>query len=124
MILFKSFKSWKNYFLSAVKNVFIGFARILWSVISGLISILAFIWRSIKDFCRREFWAALVIGIVAVIIIAGWLCTFACERAARVTAEFQRDSLAVKLDSAKQYNRSVDRTSDSLLTRNTLAAHE
>lgn len=102
MVLFKTFKSWKNFILSAIKSVFVGLLRILWSIILGVISIFAAIWKSVKAFCRREFAASLIIAAIFGVIGILWLGTFVKERTARVNAEYQRDSLSLKLDSAKQ----------------------
>lgn len=107
MILFKTFKSWKEYFFNALKNLLLGVARIIWSVIAGAISVLAAIGRSINAFCRREFKAALIIGATSFFLIMLWMGTFVSERSARVTAEYQRDSLSMKLDSAKQFNHAL-----------------
>ena len=102
MKLFYSFGEWKKYIVSAIRSVFVGLLRILWSIVMGVISIFAAIWKSVKAFCRREFAASLIIAAIFGVIGILWLGTFVKERTARVNAEYQRDSLSLKLDSAKQ----------------------
>ena len=102
MKLFKSFKEWRKYALSAIRSVCVGMLRILWSVLFGLVSLLAYAYRSTCQFCKREFKAAFFAGLIIVLLSVCWFGTFINERGNRVYAEFQRDSLALKLDSAKQ----------------------
>lgn len=102
MKLFKTFKSWKTYLLSSLSSVFVGVLRILWSIVGCIISFIANVIRSAIAFCRREFGAAIVIVFIIVAIVFAWLYTFANERAARVYAEHERDSLSLKLDVVQQ----------------------
>ncbi len=102
MKLFNSFKDWKKYILSAIRSVFVGLLRIVWSIVIGVVSLVAGIFRSIGAFSRREPKAMLVIIILFTCVFFGWIMNFVNERAMRVSAEYQRDSLSLKLDSAKQ----------------------
>lgn len=102
MKLFYSFGEWKKYFVSAIRGVFVGLLRILWSIVMGVASFLAYIFRSISSFARREPRAMLVIVIMLTIIGILWMMNFVNERSMRVKAEMQRDSISLKLDSAKQ----------------------
>jgi uncharacterized protein YacL len=97
MAIFKTFKSWKTYFLSSCKSVLIGLVRIVWSFILGIASIAVAIWKTVKAFCQREFVASLVIGAMFVAMVALWVATFVNERAHRVSAEMQRDSISYQL---------------------------
>ena len=93
-------------------------SRIITCIIFGVVSVFVYVGKQIESFCKREFAAALIIGTITVAIIAGWMGTFITERSARVTAEYQRDSLAMKLDSAKQYSRGLDQQASDLLINN------
>lgn len=102
MKLFNSFKDWKKYILSAIRNLFVGLLRILLSIVIGIASIIAYIFRTISSFARREPRAMLVIVVMLTLIGFLWMMNFVNERSMRVKAEMQRDSLSLKLDSAKQ----------------------
>ncbi len=102
MILFYSFKDWKKYILSAVRKLFVSLLRIVWAIVNGAASLVAGASRSIGAFTRREPKAMCVITFLLTFIISCWLINFVRERAMRVAAEMQRDSIALKLDSAKQ----------------------
>ena len=48
MNLFYSFGEWKKYFVSAIRGVFVGLLRIIWSIVIGVASFLAYIFRTIR----------------------------------------------------------------------------
>ena len=102
MKLFYSFGEWKKYFVSAIRGVFVGLLRILWSIVMGLVSLIAYVSRSISSFSRREPRAMLVIVVMLIVIGFSWMMNFVNEQSMRVKAEMQRDSISLKLDSAKQ----------------------
>ena len=102
MKLFKNFKEWKDYVLSAIENVLVGLLRIVWSLLKGLASLLVYVFSSISSFCKREPIAMLVMSVILACIILCWIFTFVNERSMRVNAESQRDSISLKLDSARQ----------------------
>lgn len=102
MKLFYSFGEWKKYIISAIRNVFVGLLRILWSIIIGVVSVIAYILRAVSSFSKREPRAMLVIVIMLTVIGFLWMMNFVNERSMRVKAELQRDSISLKLDSAKQ----------------------
>lgn len=102
MKLFYSFGEWKKYFVSAIRGVFVGLLRILWSIVMGVASFLAYIFRTISSFAKREPWAMLIIVVMLTVIVFSWVMNFVNERSMRVKAEMQRDSISLKLDSAKQ----------------------
>lgn len=68
MVLFKTFKSWKNYILSAIQNVFVGLLRIVYAFVNGAISLIVGVFRSIGAFARREPRAMFVIVVLYVIL--------------------------------------------------------
>jgi hypothetical protein len=102
MRLFYSFKDWRKYILSAIRSVFVGLLRIVWSIVNGVVSLVVGIFRSVDSFSRREPNAMLVIVALFTCLLFWWITNFLNERAMRVSAEYQRDSLSLKLDSARQ----------------------
>lgn len=66
-------------------------------MVFGIISFLVWIGKQIEAFCKREFVASLIIGVLFVLLVAGWLTTFLSERVHRVNAEMQRDSISYEL---------------------------
>ena len=102
MKLFYSIREWWEYLISAIRGMCVGFLKILCSIVMGIASIFSYIGRSVNAFARREPKAMLVIVLLLLTIGAGWLLNFVNERSMRVTAERERDSLSLKLDSAKQ----------------------
>lgn len=102
MKLFYSFMEWKKYTLSAIRNVLVGLLRIVWAILNGIVSLVAGVFRSIGAFSRREPRAMLVIIILFACILFAWMMNFVNECSMRVSAEYQRDSLSLKLDSARQ----------------------
>lgn len=101
-LLFDDFRQWRVCLLAGVHKFLWGLWRIISCLLFGIISFLVWIGKQIEAFCKREFVASLIIGVLFVLLVAGWLTTFISERAHRVNAEMQRDSLSLKLDSAKQ----------------------
>lgn len=102
MRLFYSFKNWKEYSLVSVRKVIEGLLRIIYAIIVGAVSFLAYIIRTVNSFARREPKAMLVIVVLLICIAFGWSMNFVSERSKRIAAEMQRDSISLKLDSAKQ----------------------
>lgn len=102
MILFYSFKDWKRYILSVVRKLFVNLLRIVWGIINGVVSLVACIFRSVCAFTDREPKAMCVICVLFGCVLFGWMLNFVNERSIRARAEMQRDSIALKLDSAKQ----------------------
>ena len=101
-LLFDNVRQWRVCFWAGVCKAAWGLWRIFTCIVFGVISVLAHIGRQIGAFFRREFVASLIIGALIALICGGWIFTFVTERAARVGAEMQRDSLVLRLDSAKR----------------------
>lgn len=102
MKIFYSFSEWWRFFLSAIRGIAIGVFKVFYSIVAGIVSVFAYIVRSIASFQRREPKALLVVVILLSAVCFCWAMNFANERSMRVNAEMQRDSLSLKLDSAKQ----------------------
>lgn len=96
-LLFETWHQWKVCMWSGVCKMSWGFMRILACIVLGIISVFWWIVRQIEAFCKREFIASLIIGVLFVLLVAGWLTTFMSERAHRVNAEMQRDSISYEL---------------------------
>ena len=106
-LLFDDFRQWRVCLWAGVCKAAWGLWRILTCIVFGILSVFAYIGKQIDAFYRREFAASLIIGFVIAVLSVCWLVTFVNERAARVGAEMQRDSLALRLDSAKQNSPAV-----------------
>ena len=100
--LFDNWHQWKVCFLSGCQKFLWGLCRIITCILFGIISIFVHICKQIGAFCKREPAFAIIIGLIGFFGLICCVRFLAKERAARITAEFQRDSLLLKLDSAKQ----------------------
>lgn len=96
-LLFDDFRQWRVCLWSGVCKAAWGLLRILTCIIFGIVSIIAYCFKQIGAFCKREFVASLIIGVLFVLLSAGWLVTFMSERTHRVAAEMQRDSISYEL---------------------------
>ena len=101
-LLFDDFRQWRVCLWAGVCKFLWGLWRIISCLVFGIISYLVWIGKQIEAFCKREFVASLVIGVIAVVIFISFGLTFVKERKARVDAEMQRDRLKYELDSTKQ----------------------
>ena len=101
-LLFDDFRQWRVCLWSGVCKFLWGLLRIISCMLFGIISFLVWIGKQIEAFCKREFVASLIIGVIAVAFIVSFGITFVKERKARVDAEMQRDRLSYKLDSVKR----------------------
>lgn len=96
-LLFDDFRQWRVCLWAGVCKFLWGLWRIISCLLFGIISFLVWIGKQIEAFCKREFIASLIIGVLFVLLVAGWLTTFMSERAHRVNAEMQRDSISYEL---------------------------
>lgn len=96
-LLFDNFRQWRVCLWSGVCKAAWGLLRILTCIIFGIVSIIAYCFKQICAFCKREFVASLIIVVLFVLLSAGWLATFMSERTHRVAAEMQRDSISYEL---------------------------
>lgn len=96
-LLFDDFRQWRVCLWSGVCKAAWGLLRIVTCILFGIVSVFVYIGKQIVAFCKREFLASLIIGILITMICVGWLGTFVKERAARVDAEMQRDSISYEL---------------------------
>ena len=102
-LLFDDFRQWRVCLWSGVCKAAWGLCRILTCIVLGIVSVLFYIYKQICAFCKREFWASLIIGTLIALICFGWFGTFVKERAARVDAEMQRDSISYELSKFTQF---------------------
>lgn len=98
--MFDNVRQWRICIGSGVRETLRGLWRIVSCLLFGFLSVFWWIGREIKAFCKREFVAAVIVGLISLMGLIGWVGTFVHERAARATAEMQRDSLSYRL---KQY---------------------
>ena len=101
-LLFDDFRQWRVCLWSGVCKFLWGLLRIISCLLFGIISFLVWIGKQIEAFCKREFVASLIIGVLFVFLLAGWLNTFMSERARRVNAEMQRDSISLQYQNFKE----------------------
>ena len=94
--LFYDFKAWLSYMKASVKRTILGICQIMYGIIMGIVSVFAYIGRQIEDFCKRETFAAIIIGIVICILAGGWLFSFVVGRASIKKVEAERDSISLK----------------------------
>ena len=96
-LLFDDFRQWRVCLWAGVCKASWGVWRIVTCIVFGIVSVFFGIGKQIGAFCKREFWASLIIGAVIALICVGWVGTFVKERATRVNAEMQRDSISYEL---------------------------
>lgn len=96
-LLFEDWKQWRVCFWSGVCKMAWGVYRIVSCIIFGVVSVFWWIGKQINAFCSRETLAAVIIGIMISLLCLGWILTFVNERAARVHAEDERDSISYVL---------------------------
>jgi hypothetical protein len=101
-LLFDDFRQWRICLWSGVCKAAWGLLRIVTCILFGIASVFVYIFRQIGAFCKREFVASLIIGVLFILLVVGWLTTFMSERAHRVNAEMQRDSIAVQYQNFKE----------------------
>lgn len=94
--IFDSFKEWRICLSDALKATVCGMAKVVSTIVLGIVSIIVYAARQVNAFCRRETTAALIIGALLITLSAALVATFVTERTARVSAEYQRDSIAYK----------------------------
>ena len=97
-IIFENWHQWKVCFLSGIRKASWGIWRIVTCILYGILSVLYFVFRQICAFCRRESIAAAIIGVVFFVMSVGWISTFMDGRVKVRNAEYQRDSMSIKLD--------------------------
>ena len=102
-LLFSDWRQWRVCFVAGLKKCLSGFLKILYCIVLGIASVLVYVGKQIEAFCKRELWASLIIGTLLVLMCVGWILTFARERAARVGAEMQRDSISYELMKFTQF---------------------
>lgn len=96
--IFESFKEWYTYLWKACKHFAKGIFRIVYSLIMGIVSVLAWLTRLIAAFCRRETTASVILFSLIFVLGFGWLSTYMNGKVATRTALYQRDSISLKLD--------------------------
>ena len=100
--LFENWHQWRVCFLSGCSKFCWGLWRIITCILFGVVSVFVYMCKQVNAFCRREKVASFIVGTIIVFGVLGWISSFAKERSARINAEHERDSLSLKLDSARQ----------------------
>ena len=97
-----TFKEWRHLLSDSLYTFVKGLLMLIWLVISALTSIVIYAYQKTLAFCRREFLPSMIIFFIGLLLILCWCLTFACERAHRKTAEYQRDSVSYVLSKITQ----------------------
>ena len=100
--LFDSFAGWYGYLWRSCKALVASLLKILYSIVGGLASVIVCIYKIVAAFCRREFVASLIIGVIILFLSFGWMTSYMNGKVATRTAEYQRDSIGYKLDKMMQ----------------------
>lgn len=116
-IFFESFKEWYTYLWKACKHFAKGIFRIVYSLIMGIVSVLAWVTRLIAAFCRRETTASVILFSLIFVLGFGWLSTYMNGKVATRTALYQRDSISLKLD---KYLQAYDSSQDIIVGGDTI----
>ena len=112
--LFNTWHQWKVCMWLGICKMSCGFMRILTCIVLGIISVFWWIVRQIEAFCKRETVAAVIIGLVFILLCVFWVFTFVNERSARVKAEHQRDSISYNLS---KFTQAYDDSMESYIVR-------
>ena len=108
-IIFDTFKDWYTHLWKVCKHLAKGVYGILYSVIIGIVSVLAWLGRITGAFCKRETVASVILFSLIIILGYGWLSSYMNGKVATRTALYQRDSISLKLDKYLQaYESSED----------------
>lgn len=116
-IIFESWHQWKVCFISGCKNASWGIWRIITCIILGIVSLFIYAGKQIEAFCRRETIAAFIIAILVIVLSYGWISTFIDGKMKIKSAEYQRDSISVKLE---RYLQAYDSTSTIVVDNDTI----
>lgn len=100
MKIFKSFKEWWQYLRNAAVSMVKGVIRLVVAVVYGVISLLAWLWRTSVAWVGRH--PNVALGGFIVIAFVVWMLMFAKMRATRVGLEAQRDSIAWQFSHFKE----------------------
>ena len=105
--IFESFGDWRKFFVSAVRQFFVGMFRIIYAVIMAVVSLLVYAGKQIEAFCKRETTASFIIACVILFMAVGWISTFTNGRQETVLAQHKADSISYQLD---RYMQAYDST--------------
>lgn len=95
-------KELASFAANALKSFLTGFLRILWSVILLVANIA--LWVERKAVSAIRLYPCVAVGLVFVVMAVFSVAMYADMKAKLTTAEWQRDGMALKLDSIETYN--------------------
>jgi len=98
--LFGSVKEWYMYMWNVIRQFFLSIACFVFGIVSGIVSVLVWIWRKAVGMVSR--FPNIALGTFLVIICVTWLLWFAKYRATKVGLESQRDSIAWQYQSFRE----------------------
>lgn len=114
---FDSFSGWLGYLWKACKTFVKGLLKIVYSLFGGMASVFVWLFRLVSAFCRREPLAAGIFFVVAFVLSFGWISSYMSGKVATRTAEYQRDSISMKLD---RYLQAYDASAVVIVDKDTI----
>lgn len=115
--IFESFGDWRKFFVSSVRQFFVGMFRIIYAVIMAVVSLLVYAGKQIEAFCKRETTASFIIACVILFMAVGWISTFTHGRHEAVLAQHKADSISYQLD---RYMQAYDSTATVVVNGDTV----
>lgn len=94
--MFENIAQWRVCMYAAVCKFLWGLTRLLLYTVTGLLSLMRWLWQKLVKWVGNYPATAIVIAVGVFAVI--WTLTFAHGRARLVTAEYQRDSLSYRLN--------------------------
>ena len=98
MIIYKSFSDWSHSPKKALRGLAHNISCLLWSVVTGVASLFAALYRLAKSHIKT------VLIVVLTITVIGLIVSHVQMKTRLTTAEHQRDKLQMKVDSIMEFN--------------------
>jgi hypothetical protein len=115
--IFNDMNQFRACMCAALRNLWWGLSRVFIYLFYGILSILIYAGKQIEAFCKREPIASFIMAVLIVTLSFGWISTFVSGRIATRTAQYQRDSVSIKLD---RYLQCYDSTAIIIIENDTI----
>lgn len=102
---------------AAISHLWWGLSKVITNTLFGIISLFIFFGKKVEAFCKREPIASFIMAVLIVTLSFGWISTFVSGRIATRTAQYQRDSVSIKLD---RYLQCYDSTAIIIIENDTI----
>lgn len=107
---FDSFRSWRLCIEHSLRLMLTGMCKFIYAIMFGILDLLLWLWNLAAKVVKKYPKSTVIIILLAVFFT--WLLMFVHYRSQIVTAEYQRDSTACRL---QKYERMYDGNTDSLI---------